>query len=120
MADKAIVTGKRIGIIATLSTTLAPTTDLVKRRAVVLQKEIEITAMVCEGAFEALMGGNAALHDTTVATVLKQLMPKVDVILLAQASMARVVDTLQQHEKTVPILTSPAIAVQHIATLLNK
>ena len=40
MADLAIQTGTRIGVIATLPTTLAPTTDLVKRRAMYLQKEM--------------------------------------------------------------------------------
>jgi Asp/Glu/hydantoin racemase len=119
MADQAILTGKRIGIIATLSTTLEPTSDLVKRRAVFLKKEIEITALVCEGAFEALMSGNAVLHDAAVATVLKELMPTVDVILLAQASMARVADALTASEKSVPVLSSPFIAVQHIARILN-
>src|SRR3990170_7539892 len=32
MADLAVQTGKRIGVIATLKTTLEPTTDLVRRR----------------------------------------------------------------------------------------
>src|SRR3954469_2181003 len=44
MADLAVRTGKRIGVIATLSTTLAPTSDLVKRRAVAAGKEIELQA----------------------------------------------------------------------------
>src|SRR6187402_3462282 len=34
MADQAVQLGKRIGVIATLPTTLEPTSDLVKRRAV--------------------------------------------------------------------------------------
>ncbi len=119
MADKAILTGKKIGIIATLSTTLEPTTDLVKRRAVVLQKEIETTALVCDGAFEALMSGDAATHDAKVKLALIELSKNVDVILLAQASMARVVDTLTDAEKVVPILASPPIAIQTIASLLN-
>src|SRR6185295_1692486 len=42
MADKAVQTGKRIGVIATLSTTLNPTTDLVKRRAAAAGKAIEL------------------------------------------------------------------------------
>src|SRR6188474_2784963 len=42
MADKAVQTGKRIGVIATLSTTLNPTSDLVRRRAAVAGKEIEL------------------------------------------------------------------------------
>ncbi len=117
MADLAIQTGTRIGVIATLPTTLAPTTDLVKRRAMYLQKEISVTAVLCEGAFDALMTGDAATHDAMVAAALKDLVTKVDVVLLAQASMARVVDHLNTADKIVPILASPTIAIQYLASI---
>jgi Asp/Glu/hydantoin racemase len=119
MADKAVQTGKRIGVIATLPTTLQPTSDLVKRRAAIAGKEIELTAKLCEGAFDALMSGDSATHDKMVAAALKELSSKVDVILLAQASMARVVDALDPADKKVPILASPPIAIQHLASLLK-
>ncbi|WP_256012289.1 aspartate/glutamate racemase family protein [Desertivirga xinjiangensis] len=117
MADLAVQTGTKIGVIATLPTTLAPTSDLVKRRAIVAGKDIELTARLCEGAFEALMGGNPEKHDEMVSKALIELSSQVDVIVLAQASMARVVDTLSEDERKVPILSSPALAVQHIAEL---
>lgn len=120
MADIAVQTGKRIGVIATLSTTLEPTTDLVRRRAIVAGKEIELVSKLCEGAFDALMSGDAATHDKKVGDALKQLSKEVDVILLAQASMARVVGTLEEADKKIPILASPEIAIQHIATLLKN
>jgi Asp/Glu/hydantoin racemase len=118
MADQAVATGSRIGVIATLPTTLAPTSDLVQRRAAVAGKNIQLKAVLCEGAFEALMGGNPALHDQMVAKALKELSTQVDVIVLAQASMARVVDTLSESEKIVPILASPPIAMAYLATVL--
>lgn len=119
MADQAVRTGKRIGVIATLSTTLAPTSDLVKRRAVAAGKEIELQAVLCEGAFDALMSGDGAKHDEMVGKALRELSAKVDVIVLAQASMARVADALAPEDKKVPILASPGIAVQHIASILK-
>jgi Asp/Glu/hydantoin racemase len=118
MADKAVQTGRRIGVIATLPTTLEPTSGLVRRRAAIANKEIELVSRLCEGAFDALMSGDAATHDKMVAAALKELSTKVDVILLAQASMARVVDTLDPADKKIPILASPPIAIQHLATLL--
>ena len=118
MADKAIQLGSRIGVVATLPTTLHPTTDLVKRRAVVSGKEVEVISQLCEGAFEALMSGDAATHDKMVAAALKELSAHVDVIVLAQASMARVVETLEEFERKVPILASPPIAIQHLASIL--
>ena len=119
MADKAVSTGKKIGVIATLSTTLEPTSDLVKRRAIAANKEIELKSVLCEGAFDALMSGDAATHDKKVGDALKQLVNEVDVIVLAQASMARVVDTLTEAEKKVPILASPPIAMEYLKKLLT-
>ncbi|HEY3761075.1 MAG TPA: aspartate/glutamate racemase family protein [Verrucomicrobiae bacterium] len=119
MADKAVATGKRIGVVATLSTTLEPTADLVRRRAAAAGKQIELTSKLCEGAFEALMSGDAAGHDARVAAALKELAQQADVIVLAQASMARVVDALKPEDKRVPILASPAIAIDYLATVLK-
>lgn len=119
MADLAVATGQKIGVIATLPTTLGPTSDLVKRRAAIAGKEIELTAVLCEGAFEALMSGDAAKHDESVSKALIELSKKVDVIVLAQASMSRVVDGLSEQDKRVPILASPALAMKHIANLIN-
>ena len=119
MADKAASTGKRIGVIATLRTTLEPTADLISRRAALAGKQIELTSRLCEGAFDALMSGQPAVHDAKVAAALKELSQQVDVIVLAQASMARVVDTLAPEDKRVPILASPSIAVDYLATVLK-
>jgi Asp/Glu/hydantoin racemase len=118
MADQAVQTGKRIGVIATLSTTLEPTADLIQRRAAIVRKPIEITSKLVDGAFEALMAGDGATHDAKVAAALKELSQQVDVIVLAQASMARVVDTLKPEDKRVPILASPGIAVDYLAKVM--
>jgi Asp/Glu/hydantoin racemase len=120
MADVAVQTGKRIGVIATLPTTLQPTSDLVQRRAAVAGKPIELTTKLCEGAFEALMNGDAATHDKMVAIALKELSTNVDVIVLAQASMARVVDTLDAADKKVPILASPPIVIRHLVSVFQS
>ena len=118
MADKAVQMGTKIGVVATLPTTLEPTSDLVRRRAIVAGKEIELTSKLCEGAFDALMGGKPEIHDKKVAEALKELSQKVDVILLAQASMARVVDQLAEEDKKVPILTSPELAMEYLVNIL--
>jgi Asp/Glu/hydantoin racemase len=119
MADKAVATGKKIGVIATLATTLEPTAELIQRRAELAGKKIELTSKLVDGAFEALMAGDGATHDAKVSAALKELSQVVDVIVLAQASMARVVETLSPEDKRVPILASPAIAVDYLATVLK-
>jgi Asp/Glu/hydantoin racemase len=118
MADQAVKTAKRVGVIATLPTTLEPTADLIRRRAAAADRDIELTARLCEGAFDALMSGDSATHDAMVAAALRELSSQVDVIALAQASMARVVDTLSENERSTPILASPPLAVDYLATVL--
>lgn len=118
MVEKAILAGRRIGVIATLPTTLEPTADLVRRCAAAAGKPLELTSRLCAGAFDALMAGDAAQHDSLVASALRELSTQVDVILLAQASMARVVDALSDADRRVPIFASPGIAVNYLATVL--
>jgi Asp/Glu/hydantoin racemase len=118
MADLAVRTGRRIGVIATLPTTLDPTSDLVRRRAALAGKDIALTSRLVAGAFDALMSGDSATHDALVSAALRELSSQVDVILLAQASMARVVDGLPEADKRIPILASPPLAIDHLATLL--
>jgi Asp/Glu/hydantoin racemase len=118
MADEAVRLGKRIGVIATLPTTMNPTVDLIQRRAMVAGRTVEVISKLCEGAFEALMSGDGAKHDEMVANALKELSEKVDVIVLAQASMARVVEGLSEAERKVPILSSPGLAIKFLAKTL--
>ena len=118
MAEHAVNLGTRIGVIATLPTTLEPTSELVQRCAEHIGKQVIITSRLCEGAFDALMSGDAVKHDELVAGALREVMRDVDVILLAQASMARVVGALSESEKRVPILASPPTAIEYLATVL--
>ena len=117
MVDRAVAEGKRIGVVATLPTTLEPTSDLVLRRAEKAGKKVELTSRLCEGAFEALMGGDPVKHDDMIIAALRELSGEVDVILLAQASMARAVNQMPDSERKVPILSSPGIAVDHLAAV---
>jgi Asp/Glu/hydantoin racemase len=118
MADKAVSLGRKIGVVATLRTTLEPTADLISRRAALAGKKIELVSHLCEGAFDALMAGDAATHDTKVLAALEKLAKEVEVIVLAQASMARVVGLMPPDPNRGPILASPEIAIEHLATVL--
>ena len=66
MADHAIATAHRIGVIATLPTTLQPTADLLRRRAAAAGKNIDLSTRLCDGAFDALMSGDPETHDVLV------------------------------------------------------
>ncbi|MBN1868462.1 Asp/Glu/hydantoin racemase [Candidatus Sumerlaeota bacterium] len=118
MADKAVTIGRRVGVLATLNTTLEPTASLIVRRAEAAGKEIDLQDRLCEGAFDAFLAGDMAKHDAMVREGLKDLGGRVDLIVLAQVSMARVADSLDESEKPVPILTSPRLGVEYLAQML--
>lgn len=119
MADKAVELGKKIGVIATLSSTLNPTSQLVKQRARLQGQDVDVKSVLCEGAFEAASSGDMETHDRIVSHALRDLTKSVDVIVLAQASMARVVDQLAEKDKTVPVLSSPRLGVERTKEVLE-
>jgi Asp/Glu/hydantoin racemase len=114
MADEAVRLGSRIGVVATLATTLEPTAELVARRAREAGKDVQVVSHLCDGAFEALTAGDRDRHDELVREGLRQVMSQTDVVVLAQASMARVVED----DPPVPILSSPRLGMERVAELL--
>lgn len=118
MAVLAVEKGSHIGVIATLPSTLNPTAELIKAQAEKQAKEVTVTTKLCEGAFEAVISGDDKTHDKIVGAGIQELTEKVEVIVLAQASMARVVDNLPAETKKIPILSSPGLAVERLTTLL--
>jgi Asp/Glu/hydantoin racemase len=123
LADAAIRAGSRIGVIATLSTTLEPTAGLIRRRAATLGRsagQVEIVTELVEGAFAELKAGRLDRHDELIRAGLRRLIPNVDVVVLAQASMARVAATLTAEEaQGRRILASPALGIERAAERLG-
>ena len=120
MIEMALSMGKRIGVAATAPTTLKPTTELVQAKAAARKLDVQVEARLCEGAFSALSSGDTTTHDRLVSQGLRELMSNNDVIILAQASMARVADAIPANEQKVPILSSPRLAVEALAAALAK
>lgn len=119
MVETALGAGRRIGVLATLSTTLGPTADLVTTRAARRGAEIELTSHLCEGAFAALASGDRKTHDALVREGLRSLANRVDVVVLAQASMADAIDQTARDEVGVPVLASPELGIRHLAAVLG-
>jgi Asp/Glu/hydantoin racemase len=118
MAERAVDAGGRIGVLATLQTTLAPTVRLLKETAVAKGCHREIVSCLCEGAFDAVLAGDVATHDRMVGASLLELSGTVDVVVLAQASMARIVANLPPEDRKIPILSSPELAVARAAEVM--
>ncbi len=116
MAQAACAAGKRIGVIATLKTTLGPTSRLVSKTAQTMGQEAEVVEHLCEGAFDRLVSGDRAGHDALVIAGIRELAERVDVVACAQGSMAALLDQLG--ETRIPVLTSPRSGVQMAADFL--
>ncbi|MBK8047883.1 MAG: Asp/Glu/hydantoin racemase [Anaerolineales bacterium] len=119
MIAKAVQLGDRIGVVATNRTTLAPTELRLRQVAAAAGTPIDVSALLVEGALPALLHGDAQLHDQLVAAGVQALAPTVDVIVLAQASMARLLDVLLPAALSVPVLASPQLALAQLAAMLN-
>jgi Asp/Glu/hydantoin racemase len=119
MALQAASDGNRIGVLATVPTTLGPTSDLIQAKADELGRSITIEQRLCEGAFAVLMSGDREKHDAMIIEQAMDLAQKVDLIVLAQASMNRLAPVLQ--EKTnLTVRSSPRIGVNYLAERVAK
>ncbi|MBM3785243.1 MAG: Asp/Glu/hydantoin racemase [Acidobacteria bacterium] len=116
MAEAAIGLGTRIGVAATLRTTLEPTLALLQATGHRLNRPVQTIPCLCEGAFEAVLAGDTARHDAMVVEALTRLVKEVDAVVLAQASMARVLGSVDAGGT--PILASPRLAVESARRLL--
>jgi Asp/Glu/hydantoin racemase len=119
MAEEAVRIGRRVGVAATLRTTLEPTIELLKAKASENGRTIEIVESLSEGAFEAVLSGDVITHDRILAEKLVRDLHDVDVIVLAQASMARVVNELPPGTLRAPVLSSPELAVRRAKEILR-
>jgi Asp/Glu/hydantoin racemase len=120
MVEGALELGSRIGVLATLESTMKPTAELVERRARAVGRKITLEVRLCAGAFDAARRGDSEAHDALVQSELRLLMGRVDAILLAQASMARALGAIDPTEVTIPVLTSPRLAIERALEVLER
>ncbi len=118
MIEQAVRGGEHIGILATNRTTLEPTRSSLLAEAERQRKSISLTLVYVEGALAALLDGDGSLHDEFVWKAIIQLAESVNLIVLAQASTARVIELAQAASFPVPILTSPHTALEQVHRVL--
>jgi Asp/Glu/hydantoin racemase len=120
MAEAAVRRARTIGVLATLRTTLDPTLALLRQKAADAGRRVELVECLCEEAFPAVMAGDNETHDRILRKALVEELNEVDVIVLAQASMARVLATLAPGALRPPVLSSPELAVLRARQLLKQ
>ena len=119
MAEQAIQRGENVGVAATLQTTLQPTTRLLQAKAELSGKRVKVTPLLIEGAFQKLMAGDREGHDNLLIEKLHELARTVDVVVLAQASMARVLPRLSAADQD-KILVSPRFAMERVKNVITS
>ncbi len=118
MITAALETGSRIGVVATLPSTAPAQEGQLQAAAAERGKPIRVETIAVPEALKALNDGDTASHDRLIAEAAEELAPSVDVICLAQFSMARARPAVKE-KVGVPVLTSPSAAVARLKAILG-
>ena len=115
MCRDAVRLGQRIGILATLPTTMEPTRNTVLRAARELDRPITLVDGLMEGAF----GLPQEAFEAVICDKASEMIDQVDVLLLAQASMACMEKLLSERFQK-PVLSSPRFGAAAMAKALER
>ena len=101
-------------VIATFKPTLAPTTDLIRRKG----PNAEVKTILIDEAYKELNAGNQKKHNELIISKVKEEIDKADVIVLAQASMAAALADCKELDLS-RILTSPLLGILKLKSILE-
>ena len=118
MIAAALDAGFRIGVVATNPPAAPAAAAQLCAAAEGRGVEIHVLESVAEGAFAIGNAGDAATHDRMIAEAAERIADQVDVLCLAQVSMAMARAAVQAKVK-IPVLTSPGTAVARLKALLG-
>ena len=119
MAEEACALGSKIGVIATVKSTMRPSCNLIKQKAELINKKVEVNEFLVDGALDILMKEkNLVKHNELVLDAIKTAAKTNDVIVLAQGSMTAILPYITGVDK--PVLTSPRLGVLKAKELLKK
>lgn len=115
MCKAAVRLGSRIGVLATLQTTLEPTKNTIMRVARELGRQVQIVDGLIDGAFGIDQERfKRMMYDKTA-----EIADQADVILLCQGSMAYVREYLQERFHK-PVLSSPGFGAAALKRALEE
>ena len=119
MARKAVSMGKKIAMIATVATTVGPSSRLILQMAKEAGKEIELDIHLVKDAMMILIEkGDVETHNRMVIGEVQKAAETNDVIVLAQGSMTVLLPLLKDIEK--PVLSSPRLGVCYVKEVLDS
>lgn len=119
MIEIAVNRGETIGLVATEETIIKPIVGLLQTAGKQVNKRITVKVGLCEDAFQALLSGDTVKHDELVMKTIEDISKTVDVVVLAQISLGRVVPKAKGKIDR-PILSPLIIAAEKIKTVLEE
>lgn len=119
MAKLAVLESSRIGVLATLVTTLEPTARLIQHFAKLLNRQVQISKGLAEGAFQAVIAGDRETHDRLILNAALELASQVELFVLAQGSMARMESEIADATGK-KVLSSPERGVLDVKATLES
>lgn len=117
MMDIAVQHCARIGLIATVPTTVPASERLLRLAAAEADKAVEIETRLCSEAFAALKAGQSERHNELLLVEIDRLAGGVDAIVLAQLSMSAL--ELRLTKTKVPVYNSGRTAFTRVRELLQ-
>ena len=118
MMDLAVQQGSRIGLLATVPTTVPASERLLRVAAEDAGRTIAIKTSLCSDAFAALKAGHTEKHNELLLAEIERLGGEVDAIVLAQLSMSALEPRLTSTK--IPVYNSGRTAFTHIRRFLEK
>ncbi|MBP1777918.1 MAG: arylsulfatase [candidate division NC10 bacterium] len=119
MIAAALDAGSRVGVVATNPPAAPAAAAQIEAGAKARGVRIQVIQSVADGAFAIGNAGDRVTHDRMVVEAAERIADRVDVLCLAQVSMALARGAVQERVK-VPVLTSPATAVARLKRLLGS
>jgi aspartate/glutamate racemase len=117
MYEKAVRTGKKVGLLATLGTTVPSSERLMDICAREAGAEIERKTVLIPEAFEEYSRGNIEKHNEMLFDAIDKLSDEVDCICLAQLSQSALAPYLK--DTKVPVYNSGDTGFQRVKELLE-
>ncbi len=118
MMDLAVKEGKRIGLLATVPTTVPASKRLLLKAAEDAGKEIEVETVLCSEAFEYIKKGDAKTHNEILLKEIDRLSETCDAIVMAQVSMSALEPLLTNTK--VPVYNSGRTGFERAKEILES
>lgn len=114
MAEQAVMSGRRIAIVATVASTIEPSCNLVRQKASGL--DTEVVPYLVDGAMWALINEGQEAHNRLVKDTVLKAAEECDAVVLAQGSMVVLLPELTDIRK--PVFSSPELGVRKARRML--